>query len=236
MRSGGVGMKIVILAAGLGSRLGNPWPKALTKLNIEKSIMKQQIDCLMKYVHLDDIFVVVGYKKELIMEAFPELMYVYNNYYDTTNTSKSLLRGLRKAQGHDVIWVNGDLVFEDKVVERMMIYPGSCMAVNTSSVAEEEVKYLKSHDGAIQEISKEIQGGLGEALGINKIQKNDLALLIECLKECKDDDYFEKAIEIAIAKGLKIYANDVTDLMCAEIDFKEDLDKVNLELSKLYAK
>ena len=39
-------MKIVILAAGIGSRLGNPLPKPLTLLKNGQSIMQQQIENL----------------------------------------------------------------------------------------------------------------------------------------------------------------------------------------------
>ena len=63
-------MKIVILAAGIGSRLGNPFPKPLTKLNNGKSIMEMQINNITSRFDIDDINVVVGFKKDLIMERF----------------------------------------------------------------------------------------------------------------------------------------------------------------------
>ena len=54
--------------------------------------MQRQLEGLLRYIDIDNIYVVVGYKKEMIMEAFPELLYIYNNTFETTNTSKSLLR------------------------------------------------------------------------------------------------------------------------------------------------
>ena len=89
-------MKIIILAAGIGSRLGNPFPKPLTPLQNGKSIMELQVNHLSSQFNVDDIHVVVGFKKELIMERFPQLTYVYNPFFDRTNTSKSLLRALKK--------------------------------------------------------------------------------------------------------------------------------------------
>ena len=71
-------MKIVILAAGIGSRLGNPFPKPLTPLKNGKSIMETQIDNISSKYDIDDINVVIGFKKDLIMERFPELTYIYN--------------------------------------------------------------------------------------------------------------------------------------------------------------
>ena len=130
-------MKVVILAAGIGSRLGISDPKPLTKLKNGESILQRQIAYLSEYLGMNNIIVIVGYKKELIMESFPNLVYVYNNFYDTTNTSKSLLAGLNKIKKDDVLWLNGDVVFEKELLLQIIQCPQSCMAVNINSVGEE---------------------------------------------------------------------------------------------------
>jgi len=218
-------MKVLILAAGIGSRLGSSHPKPLTLLSSGRSILQHQVKAFLRYFDVDDVYVVVGFKKELIMEAFSELTYVYNDYFDTTNTSKSLQRGLRKLKGHDVLWTNGDVVFDHQVIARVMAAEGSCMAVNTLSVGEEEVKYTVGADGYINQVSKTVGQALGEAVGINKIDKADLSLLLDCLEQCEDSDYFEKGIEMAIGRGLKISPLDVKDSLAIEVDFVEDLQK-----------
>ena len=48
-------MKIIIFAAGIGSRLGNPFPKPLTPLKNGKSIMQRQIDNITTYFDVNDI-------------------------------------------------------------------------------------------------------------------------------------------------------------------------------------
>ncbi len=226
-------MRAIILAAGIGSRLGNPLPKPLTKLSTGEMIMGRQVDYLKQVVSVDDIFVVIGFKKDLIMEEFSELTYVFNNVYDRTNTSKSLLKAMRKVRADDVIWLNGDVVFDPEVLARVVDSKTSCMAVNTSSVAEEEVKYTLSTDGSINEVSKTVKNALGESVGINKIISSDVPLLIEMLERCEDDDYFERGIEFAINAGLKIYPVDVSDVLCIEVDFTEDLEKANSELGEV---
>lgn len=225
-------MKAIILAAGIGSRLGNPRPKPLTRLSTGERIMERQTQYLKSVVSEDDILAVVGFKKDLIMEDFPNLTFVFNNLYDRTNTSKSLLRALKKARNEDVIWMNGDVVFDPQALERVAASETSCMAVNTGSVGEEEVKYTVSEDGAIHEVSKTVQNALGESVGINKIMAGDLPLFIDMLERCDDNDYFERGIEYAIEKGLKIYPVDVSDILCIEIDFTEDLEKANSELDR----
>ncbi|MEC3907598.1 phosphocholine cytidylyltransferase family protein [Tamlana sp. 2201CG12-4] len=223
-------MKIVILAAGIGSRLGNPFPKPLTPLKNEKSIMKMQIENLVSKFSIDDILTVVGFKKDLIMERFPDITYIYNPFFDRTNTSKSLLKALTKCKNESVLWLNGDVVFDQNILnlfENNINEDKSFVSVNTSKVGEEEVKYTLKN-GYIDELSKVVKNGLGEAVGINFISSQDINIFIEHLKKCDDNDYFEKGLEMAISENnLKIEAIDVSEYNCMEIDFKEDLECVN---------
>ena len=53
-----------------------------------------------------DIMIVVGYKKKIIMKKFPNCLFVCNDLYDKTNTSKSLLCAMEKIQNEDVLWRN----------------------------------------------------------------------------------------------------------------------------------
>lgn len=87
--------QVVILAAGMGSRLGRSLPKPLTELSDGRTIMKQQFDNIHQaFGNNVKVTIVVGYKLEHIIEAFPEASFVYNEQYDQTNTSKSLMRAL----------------------------------------------------------------------------------------------------------------------------------------------
>ena len=228
-------MKIVILAAGIGSRLGNPFPKPLTPLNNGKSIMQMQIENISSQFNVDDISTVVGFKKNLIMERFPEVSYIYNPFFDRTNTSKSLLRALKKNKDKSVLWFNGDVVFDGKLLNVLQPYINkkqSFVAVNTSKVADEEVKYTLKN-GFIDELSKTVKNGLGEAVGINFIAANDIKQFIKRLEECDDNDYFERGLELSIEKdGIQISAVDISEYDCMEVDFKEDLENANQLFNK----
>lgn len=192
--------------------------------------MKMQTDNIASRYDIDDINVVVGFKKDLIMERFPQLTYVYNPFFDTTNTSKSLLQALKKNKHNSVLWFNGDVVFDEKLFDILDPYiksDTSFVAVNTSKVAEEEVKYTLK-ENYIDELSKTVKNGLGEAVGINFISSKDIKIFITRLEECDANDYFERGLELAIEKdGLKIKAVDISDYNCMEIDFLEDLENVN---------
>ena len=69
-------VQAVILAAGMGTRLGKPWPKPLTPLSDGRTIMQQQIENLTRAFDDVRIMTVVGFKLELILEAFPDVVEV----------------------------------------------------------------------------------------------------------------------------------------------------------------
>jgi choline kinase len=224
--------QVVILAAGMGTRLARPLPKPLTELRDGRSIMKQQMDNLA--IAFDDTFrvmIVVGFKLEAIIERFPEATFVYNEFYDQTNTSKSLLKALRASGDGGVLWLNGDVVFDPQVLVRVTPYMDgnqSFVVVNTSKVSDEEVKYTLDSAGYIDQLSKQVQPALGEAVGINYVAAQDKDALIARLTQVDDQDYFERGIELAIeSDGLKFQAVDISDLYAVEVDFPEDLDRAN---------
>ena len=226
-------LQTVILAAGMGSRLGRSLPKPLTELSDGRSIMQQQHDNIRAAFGTDArIMTVVGYKAETIVEAFPQVDYVYNDRYDQTNTSKSLLRALTKSGKGGVLWMNGDVVFDPLVLGRAIEFiqrDESFVTVNTSKVSDEEVKYTVTAEGHISQLSKTVIGGIGEAVGINYISSVDKKAFIRQLSRVDDQDYFERGLEMAIEEdGVRLLPLDISDLYAVEVDFAEDLERANL--------
>ena len=225
-------LQVTILAAGMGTRLGRPWPKPLTPLRDGRSIMAQQMDNIRAVLGSSArVTIVVGFKLELIMEAFPDAVFVYNEAYDQTNTSKSLLKALRASHDGGVLWFNGDVVFDPQLLNRvrpLIDADQSFVCVNHAAVGEEEVKYTVDADGNVLELSKTVENGLGEAVGINFVSGPDKATLITHLDACAETDYFERGIETAIDKdGLKVQPVDISDLYAVEVDFEGDLERAN---------
>jgi choline kinase len=217
----------------MGSRLGRSLPKPLTELSDGRTIMQQQFDNIHHAFGTKvKVTLVVGYKLEHIIEAFPDASFVYNEQYDQTNTSKSLMRALQASGNGGVLWMNGDVVFDPAVLDRaaaMVARDQSFVTVNTSKVSDEEVKYTTSAEGFIEKLSKTVKGGLGEAVGINYVSSRDKAGLLRQLQRVEDQDYFERGIELAIEHDrMLVEPVDISDLYAVEIDFAEDLERANL--------
>ena len=225
-------VQVTILAAGMGTRLGRPFPKPLTRLATGQTIMEQQVANI-KSVFGEDvrITIVVGFKNDIVMEHMPDAVFVYNENYDQTNTSKSLLKALRASHEGSVIWMNGDVVFDPIILQRLtpfIVSGRSAVAVNTAQVGDEEVKYTVDERGFVRELSKTVANGLGEAVGINLIGGKDKPALIRELDACEDQDYFERGIELAIAnEAIEVTPVDISDLFAVEVDFEGDLERAN---------
>ena len=225
-------LQTVILAAGMGKRLGKPHPKPLTRLSTGESIMRRAVRSLQEeYGDAVRITAVVGFKMDLVIEEMSDISFVYNENYDTTNTSKSLLKALTLSQPGGVLWMNGDVVFDPRVlplIQERVAAGKSFVCVNTESVAEEEVKYTLDERGHIRELSKTVVDALGEAVGINFVSADDKAAFIARLDEADEQDYFERGLELAIEKdGIEVEAVDISQFQIVEVDFEDDLARAN---------
>ena len=228
-------IQAVILAAGMGTRLGRPFPKPLTPLGDGRTIMQQQMENL-AHVFGEDVRIstVVGFKLDLILEAFPDVNYIYNEAYDQTNTNRSLLKALKLSASGGVLWMNGDVVFDPAVLQAVLPHIAaeqSFICVNTATVGEEEVKYTVDPDGLVAQLSKQVVDARGEAVGINYVSAQDKPTLIQRLAECTEADYFERGIELAIDKDrMRVLPVDIGEMFAVEVDFEEDLDRANRHL------
>lgn len=225
-------LQVIILAAGMGTRLGRDHPKCLTPLTDGRTILQRQLDGLRAVLGPDvPITAVVGYRCEMIMQAVPDLTFAYNPDFATTNTSKSLLRGLANSRDGGVLWLNGDVVFDPAVLELALPClrsEQSFVCVDTNTVADEEVKYTLDGDGYVRELSKTVVGGLGEAVGINFVSAADKHALIDHLDACDLQDYFERGMETAIEeRGLRFRPVDISQFNAVEVDFETDLQRAN---------
>ena len=50
------------------------------------------------------------------------------------------------------------------------------------------------------------------------------------LEKCNNQDYFEKALELSIQNGMKVIPVDISDYLCMEIDFVDDLKQINKKI------
>ena len=124
-------MIAVILNAGLGSRLlplTKDIPKCLLQIN-GKSILEYQIDILRKN-GVSEIIVVVGYKKEKILNILDnDITIIENPIYFKTNSSYSLWLTRNIVSGKKFLYLNGDLICHESVISKLLKSNNKCSII-----------------------------------------------------------------------------------------------------------
>jgi len=112
-------MKVIILCAGMGTRLGNMTetkPKCLISFK-DKTLLEHSMNTLIKN-GFDDIIVVGGYKHNMLKPYCNNI--VINEDYNVTQPPYSVQIGLNSIESDDsVLIVDGDLIFNDDVIKEI---------------------------------------------------------------------------------------------------------------------
>jgi len=229
--------KVIILDAGEGKRLHpltENMPKCLIKIG-NKTILEHQL-CNLVECGIEELILVIGYHSNLIKEKLKrgfsdlEIRYVRNPIYYKTNTVYSLWLA-RKEMNTDFIYLNGDVFFHRDILKRLIDSErNTCLAIDKKRrVGEEEVK-VKILDGLVKRIGKEMKHSTadGEFIGVAKFCKEINIVfkkrLDEVVKEGKVNAFFELAVQRMLS-DYDLYAVDVSDLPCIEIDTYDDLEE-----------
>ena len=220
-------MKAIILVAGKGTRLEKKIPKPLVQITNEKTILDFQVEKLSKKIGLRNIIVTVGYKKESILNHNPNLTFVYNPDFHKTQSAKSVLLAIRKIDAEDVIILEGDIFFDEELLDLLIKTRGSSCLVDKKQCGNEESKYNLNKQKLIHNLSKLNKYSLGEYLGIILIRKKDLKNFRNELESVATNDRIDKAIEnLTTTNRLKLNPVFVEKYFCRDIDFKYDLNAV----------
>jgi choline kinase len=234
-------LKAVILAAGVASRLRpltDKTPKCLLKIK-GKTLLGMTLDNLQEN-GLFDLVLVTGFEagqiRDFMDRKYPHLRveYVHNPDYAITNNSFSLWLAMQKLDGHSMLLLDSDIVFEPSVI-RKLLESGreNVVALNSAYknlLGAEEIKIRMDPENRIQEISKEVNPALaaGESIGIELFGQAGTRHLYEVLKrrmltEKRVNEFYEASFETMIKEGTDIYAVDIAPARCMEIDTPDDL-------------
>jgi len=243
-------MKAIILAAGVGSRMGKLTkfkPKCLLQIN-NIPIIRKQINSL-REAGIEDVSAVLGYKEEMVKEATKDLdiFYFLNDKYESAGMLESLLRAKEKING-EFILVYGDIYFEPVLIKRLLVDSSDiCLVVNKikkRSFKKEnafEIYYgkkiekgatkVKIENGLVRAISKSLSGkdASAEYIGIVKFSPKASLMLKERLEQLVASGEIVKypspshLFKEFIEKGKEVRVVFTNKKEYAELDYEEDL-------------
>ncbi len=229
-------MKVVILAAGTGSRL-RPYtdelPKALVPMN-GRPLLAHMLDTLAAFP-VEELVVITGFRAERLHEFFatrPEKpTFIFNERFDTAGNAYSLLKSESAVLGSDFVKLDADLVFEPSVLRRLIDATGDVrLMADVHPCGAEEMKIQIDAAGRIVNLSKLIDpaAAYGESIGMEYCTveggRRLFPELAAMMAEGLDQEYYEEAYGRLARAGAFVTATEVgKDQKWFEIDTIEDL-------------
>ena len=232
-------MHCVILAAGTATRLRpltESTPKCLLQIG-SRTILERAIRSVF-HAGIINFTVVVGFQdwmiKNFLKRNYPSLdfTFIVNNEFETTNNAYSLLKAREEVEGHEILLLDSDILFDDDLIPLLLKSPfDTAVAVRTmGGVTEEDIKVEVDKSRKILRIGKDIPVGsaYGESIGIEKFSRGDTTNLFRTLEkriheEGHVNEYYEASFQEMIDGGTSIVGVDVGTFRCIEIDTVEDL-------------
>lgn len=154
--------------------------------------------------------------------------------FKTTNNIYSLWLTKPYVAGREFMLLDSDILFDGRIVERVLAAPDTTLALNSHKLGEEEIKVITDEDGKVSEISKtcSIDKAIGESIGIEKICADYSEALFSELDRMIEgehlvDIFYERAFERLIPQGHKFSVVDTSDLFSIELDTVEDFNQAS---------
>ena len=240
-------MKAIILAAGVGKRLGTVAkgrPKCLVEVG-GQSLLSRHLDNLSSLGILQ-VVIVVGYELQQIRQAVASssfsgnVQFVVNEQF--TRGSITSLWEARHEIDEDVVIMDADVLYHPDILRRLVesSFLNALLVDETVSQQTEECMVAVQRERVIK-LSKRLPSQydfIGEGVGFLKVGKADGATLLQSVEEPIKagllDMEYEDALQDFFEKAVVSYER-IGGLPWVEIDFPEDIERAENEVLPAFA-
>lgn len=236
-------MRAVILAAGIGDRLGQESPKVLLRF-AGQSLLERHL-LLLRAAGIDEVVVGVGFCADAIVDELVRLgrrdvRTVHNPAYRDGSVVTLWALGDAVAAGGDVILMDGDVLYDHRMLERLLAsHHGNCFLLDWDVEPGEEPMKLALAGGAPVDFRKTLErphDTYGESVGFFRFDEAIAREVVEAagrlIEAGRRGEYMEEAIREVLLSSRKgtFGFEDVTGLPWIEIDFPEDVQRAEREI------
>ena len=237
-------MQAIILAAGMGKRLGE-----YTKNNTKCMVPVNGVPLIDRVLNqlsslkLSRVVIVVGYEGQKLIDYIGneynglKIEYIFNSIYDKTNNIYSLALAKDKMQEDDTLLLESDLIFDDRLFSLVVDNPCPNLALVAKYEAWRDGKMVQIDDerNIVNFVPKEAfrheqADSYYKTVNIYKLSKEFSAnryvpFLEAYMKAIGNNEYYENVLRILSFLDCKdLKALPITDEKWYEIDDKQDLD------------
>jgi len=189
-------MKAIILAAGSGKRSGKHGykHKSLIKLNL-KTVIERIIENLLNS-GIKEITVITGFNAKYIKASFDNKEYKDNVsfFYNSKWKHGNNLLSLYEARGEinkDILIVNGDMVFSEEIIKKLIKSDKNSIAVDVNRKAQEiDSPGTIVRNNRILDLGRHIniKDNSGYAVGLYKISQDIFKSFFDVSEQLLDKD------------------------------------------------
>ena len=241
-------MKAVMLAAGIGARLGSADTKHPPKVLLRfggKSLLQFHIEILMRY-GIDELVLGVGYRHQEIehhiatLGAQDYVRTVFNEDYEAGNILTLWALRDELCSGEPVLLMDADVLYDEELVERLVnSRQQNCLLLDRAFEPGDEPVKVCVRDGEIIEFRKWLSAEFdfcGESVGFFKLSA-EVARKIIVQTELylgqgrRHEPYEETIRDVLLTSPRGTFAfEDITGVPWVEIDFAADIEHAKAEI------
>ena len=220
--------------------LASNHPKCMTEISVKETILSRQLKQLTE-VGIDEVVITTGPMDSVLVNYCESLdlplriTFVRNPEYKDTNYIYSIFCA-KNYLDDEMLLMHGDIVMDNEVLDKVVNSKTSCMVVSsTLSLPEKDFKAVV-RDGKVIKVGVDYFNEAVAAAPVYKLLKKDWELWLDkIIAFCEAENtkvYAENALN-ELDGAANIYALDVKNLLCAEIDNQEDLAVVFAKLKDI---
>lgn len=230
-------MQAVILAAGVGSRLGQHAenkPKCLLEIG-GKPLIMHLLEALADN-GVGPILMMVGYQEEAIRKVVGNRAeYMTNERYRESNSLYSLYLAREWIKGPFIL-LNGDLLAHPDILRRLLEEPGNALAYDSTSTRGREQTKVVLRERRVVDLGKDVPSASaqGESLGLVKFDadgaKAFLAQTRALIEGGTENAFVTEAVRATSSQMVAIHGANIAGLPWVEVDFPYDLEVARKEV------
>ena len=222
-------MKAVLLAAGVGRRLGEDKPKALLTIG-GRTLLERHLENLAALEV--PVRVVTGFHAELLHAHAPDAEVRHNPEY-RRGSLLSLAAGLGDLD-EDAVVMDADVRYDPTILADVIALERG-FAVDPRTDPGEEEMMIGIQNGVVRAIRRGRLGGfdrVGEGVGFFKIDRASLPALHACIARANPEGDYEAALDDFVGRHGAGFV-EVAGRPWTEIDFPEDVVRAEQEILPL---
>jgi choline kinase len=223
----------VILAAGLGSRLGGT-PKALFPLADEP--LASRAAHALAAGGFDAITLITGHGADEVERFWAqarlplEATFVFNEHYADMNNFQTVAVACTSCRPGDLLIINSDIVFRKDVAQDLVAVGGDLGLAVEEAPTDEEALKVRVEDGHVTELGKHLDPAVsfGEFIGMSVLShagREAYVVAAAAARDAGETNLYYEDIYSRICTTLDSRMSAVPQEAWAEIDAPEDVPR-----------